>query len=351
MGMPSVNISFNEKARTVINRGSRGVVAIIATDETVENKAYNIYSEGDIPSGASENVKTLVKLALKGYQNAPKQVILVGSLNVDYTDALKILEVTYFNYLVVQDVETDLKQSTIATWIKTQRAENKLVKAILPNHVADHEGVINYATAEAIENDITYSSEVYAARIAGVIAGTPLNMSCTFAPLPELTDCTRLTKKERDAAIDAGKLILYHDGEKVKIARGINSFTTTGGSKGDQYKKIKLVDAMDMIAEDIRTTAEDNYIGKYVNSFDNKCLLVSAINEYFKTLQPDGVLEAGEVVIDEDANKAYAASKGENVAEMTDEEIKKYNTGDSVFLRATITLLDTLEDIELPITI
>lgn len=350
MGMPSINISFNEKARSVVSRGSRGVVAIIATDETITG-SHMIYTESDIPGGASEDVKTLVKLALKGYVNAPKRVVLVGSSELDYSDALAILEVTYFDYLVVQDVETDAKQSTIATWIKAQRENKKLVKAILPNHAGDSEAIINYATPAAIENDVTYKAEVYAARIAGVIAGTPTNMSCTFAPLDELTDCTRLNKAERDAAIDAGKLILYHDGEKVKIARGVNSLTTTNGTKGNQYKKIKLVDAMDMIAGDIRTTAEDTYIGKFVNSFDNKCLLISAINQYLATLIPDGVISSGQVSIDIEANKAYAESKGVDVTELTDDEIKKYNTGDSVYLVGKVSLLDTMEEIELPITI
>ncbi len=74
-----------------------------------------------------------------------------------------------------------------------------------------------------------------------------MTISCTYAPLNELSDITRLTKSEADAAIEAGKFIFVHDGEKVKVGRGINSFVTTTDGKGEAYKKIKIVEAIDMI--------------------------------------------------------------------------------------------------------
>ena len=68
------------------------------------------------------------------------------------------------------------------------------------------------------------------------------------------------------------------DGEKVKVCRGVNSFQTTNGNQGDSFKKIKLVEAMDMIKDDITMTAQDNYIGKYVR--DQKfCDLQTAISK------------------------------------------------------------------------
>lgn len=65
---------------------------------------------------------------------------------------------------------------------------------------------------------------------------------------------------------------------------------TTTGNKGDSFKKIKLVEDMDMIKTDIQSTIQDDYIGKYANSYDNKCLLITAINGYFKTLVSEGVM-------------------------------------------------------------
>ena len=134
-----------------------------------------------------------------------------------------------------------------------------------------------------------------------------MKISCSYAPLSELTDITRLSKTDGDAAVAAGKFIFVHDGSKVKVARGVNSLTTTVEGKGDIYKKIKIVEAIDMINQDIRITCEDSYIGKYSNSYDNKCLLITAIKGYFEELELNGILARGKskVYIDLDNNKKF----------------------------------------------
>ena len=154
-----------------------------------------------------------------------------------------------------------------------------------------------------------------------------------------------------DTAVDAGKLIVWFDGEKVKTARGVNSLTTTTQDKGDSFKKIKIVEAMDMIATDIRTTAEDDYLGKYANTYDNKCLLISAIGNYFDQLKLDGVISAYTIGIDIEANRSYLKGKGIDVESMSDDEIKVADTGSFVFLKAAVKIFDAIEDIVLPITL
>ena len=45
-----------------------------------------------------------------------------------------------------------------------------------------------------------------------------------------------------------------------------------------------------MIIHDIYTTFEDEYVGKVVNSYDNKQMFVGAVNDYLKK---DGGQRAG----------------------------------------------------------
>ena len=198
-----------------------------------------------------------------------------------------------------------------------------------------------------------FTTAEYCSRIAGLIAGTPMTISCTYAPLPEVSDVRRLPREAMDAAVDAGKFILFHDGEKVKVARGVNSLQTTTQDKGDACKKIKMVEVMDMIQTDIRTTAQDSYIGKYANSYDNKCLLVTAIKGYLVGLEQSGILQAGSssVGIDLARQEAYLQSVGTDTSKMSQQEIKEANTADKVFLEASIKILDAIEDISLNITI
>ena len=353
MPMPSIAISFTEKAISAVKRGERGIVAMILRDANVPaTNPVVCLSNEDVPTTLTEANQKQIKLALMGYVNAPKRVLVyvIGESD-EYTDALDYFKTVKFDYLVVPTVVTDGKTDDIVSYVKAQRADGKLIKAVLPNTVADCEGIINFATEKVFVNDEEYDTEEYCSRIAGIIAGTPITISCTYAPLAELTDCTRLTKAEMDTAVDAGKLIVWFDGEKVKTARGVNSLTTTTGDKGASFQKIKLVDAMDMITDDIRMTAEDSYLGKYANSYDNKCLLISAIGSYFDQLIADGVLESASIGIDVDANRVYLKGKGVDVDAMSDDDIKKANTGSYVYLKATIRILDAIEDIVLPITI
>lgn len=354
MGMPSVAISFTELAATAIKRGERGIIALILKEKKplTTNPATCVSNE-DVPTTLTQANQEQIKLALMGYVNMPRKVIAytLADSAEDYTDALNYLKTVKFDYLVVPTVETDGKQQDIVAYVKSQRAAGKLIKAILPNVTGDHEGIINYATPDAIVGDKRYTAEQYCSRIAGIIAGTPLSISCTYAPLSELTDCTRLTKEEMDAAVDAGKFIIWWDGEKVKTARGVNSLTTLTSEKNTQFQKIKIVDAMDMMSSDIRMTAEDNYIGKYPNNYDSKCLLISAIGSYFDGLIMDKVISKYEIGIDIAANRKYLKGRGVDVESMSDDDIKTADTGAAVYLTCKLSILDAIEDIVLPISI
>lgn len=354
MGAPSINIVFIEKGITAMERGERGVVALVLKDKVKQQ--VTIYSVSDIPAGLSPDNRELVEMALMGYQKSPKKIILyvmsqdAATLDAEYQEMEKYFESTSFNWLAVPSVETDEKTQELVTWIKAQRCLKRTVKAVLPNTAADTEGVINVASS-LFKGNRELEPEKATARVAGLIAGTPMTISCTYAPLKDFTDCTRLSPAELDAAVDAGKFVFLWDGEKVKVCRGVNSFVTSTDVKGDSFKKIKIVEVMDMIQDDIQMTAQDNYIGKYANSYDNKCLLITAINGYFAELIREGIISSGSSEIDIDAQRNYLQSKGIAVESMSDQEIKESNTGSRVFLKATVSILDAIEDIDLNIYI
>ena len=354
MGLPNINITFSSVARNSIARSQKGVVAVILKDSAAAG-AHALTSVSQIPAALSAANKTYLQQAFAGYVTPPRKVIAYV-LEVDaedYTDALDYFATQQFDYLVgAPDCDATLA-TEIAAWITAQRTAGAIYKAVLPDKAADSEAIVNFAADGMTDGTTTYTTASYCARIAGLIAGTPMNISCTYAPLPELTDITRLTKDDMDAAIDAGKLILMYDGQKVKVARGVNSLQTTSDSKGASFKKIKIVEAVDMIRKDITMTVQDTYIGKYANNYDNKMVLCTAISDYFKTLEQSGILKSGasSVGIDVDAQEAYLKSKGIDTSELSEQEIKEYNTDDQVFLRATISILDAIEDIALAITI
>lgn len=409
MGAPSIDVSFIEKAVSAVTRSERGIVMLWVKDalpETATNP-ITVVTESDIPQGLSDETVEQIKLAMIGYINAPKKVLVhcmgsveetentAGTENVTesegaeggstdddtkkaavdagYKKAMGAAETIRFDYLAIPTVETDGKGEDVATWIKSMREnKKKKVKAVLPNVAADNEGIINFTTEKSVKTetvtgkdgkktivDTAYTAEQYCSRIAGLIAGTPMTISCTYAPLPELSDCTRLT--DNDTPVDKGEFIIFYDGEKVKVVRGVNSFITTVEGKADSFKKIKIVEAMDMINDDIVKTAQDSYLGKYANTYSNKCLLITAISSYFAQLKRDDIISSYSVGLDAQAIRIYLKGKGmqatlddgtiRDVDECGDEEIITADTGASVFLTGNVKILDAIEDIKMPIYI
>lgn len=113
---------------------------------------------------------------------------------------------------------------------------------------------------------------------------------------------------------------------------------------------------MDLIADDITRTAQDTYLGKFPNSYDNKCVLITAIKNYLKQLSMDEIIDSEyEITFDVDALKIYHINRGkyseEQLAAMDDTAIAKLDTGSKVFLKGNVTILDAMEDIDLPIEI
>lgn len=355
MGLPNIMINFKTMGISAIKRGNRGIVAVIIKDNG-KTGAFNMESINDIPTTLSADNKAYIQRAFIGGTSVPKKVI-VFSLAVDatdYTEALNYFATERFDYLVCPPDTTNELANLVATWIKSQRESfDKKVKAVLPSVTADHEGVVNFDTNNIKVGELTYTNAQYCSRIAGILAGTPLTMAATFTILNEVTDVPRLTKTQADEAINAGKLVLYHDGEKVKIARAVNSLVTVTPEKGEAFKKIKIVDIIDMIHNDIKTTVNDNYVGKVSNSYDNKCLILAAIKGYYEQLEMNGIIDKDKsnIEIDTVAQEAYLKGQGIDTSILNEYQLKSANTADKVFLASTVKPLDAVEEIKLNVII
>lgn len=360
MGLPEISVYFKEKGIAAIESAKRGIILLLLNDNVQAVTPYNVFDNDDIPETLSADNKKQIELALVGYQTTPYKIVALvfpKAKNLDINAKLKAAEALKFTYLVYPEATTE-ETTSIATWIKAQRTQkDNKVKAVVYKNAADSEGIINVTNEYFEVGSKKYTGQQYLSRIAGLICGTPATISCTFAPLPEVTGVEFVDRESLDRRIDAGEFVVFNDGEKVKVARGVNSFVTTVQDKGKSFKKIKLVELMDMIHDDIKKTAEDNYLGKYANSYDNRCLLVTAINGYFTELEANSLAEKGKnnCAIDVEATKIYLMKNGrktkEELKQMKDIDIKYENIGDNVFLTAEMSLLDAIETIKLPIHI
>lgn len=351
MGLPEILIEFKTKAETAVRRSENGIVAVILIDDTKSGDGYTSYKynyETDIVKShwLTKNLDYLNKIFL----GEPNRVLVerIGSFD-ELDDALARLKNKTWNWLTIPGLDAEAgTAAVIQNWIIAQRAAKKTFKAVLPNTSANHEGIVNFATDNVKVGTRTYSTAEYCVRIAGLLAGLSMTESATYHVLAEVDGITESVTPDED--IDAGKFILINDGEAVKVGRGINSLSTLSGDKTEDMKKIKIIEGMDLMRDDIRSTFEHNYIG-INNSYDNKVMFIAAINQYFDGLVRQGVLygEAENVAdIDVNAQRDWLSQKFD-ISDYTDDQIRKAKTGSYVFVTANITFSDAIEDLKFAI--
>lgn len=362
---PRVSVTFTTLARTAILRGSKGTVALIVRDEA-EQEPFSITQASQIPTTLGKETQSYIKRTFIGYMSPPKKVVVyvmppasedvVEEGDTPATDsglsaALAYMSGQAIDYLCGPADCTADEADEIATWIKDQRDNyGSKCKAVLPNCAANHCAIVNFASSGMTDGTTVWTTAEYCSRIAGLLAGTPMKIAATYAPLPELADCARLSKDEADEAVGSGQLVLRWDGRKVTLNRAVTSLVPsgaeTGGELSDNLKKIKIVEIMDLIRTDITTTAEDEWIGQYPNSYDSKMLLVAAIRGYFMELKQAGLVQAGYTVdLDVEEIEAYLRGQGVNVEEMSEQQIREADTGSYVYIIVSCKILDAIEDI------
>lgn len=352
MGMPNINVIFRSTAKTIEDRSDNGTVALLlASNANLTQKEYR--PGDDIDKAIVADSKTQIEFALKGGRDKPKKVICIFC-QAEYEDidtALEKLETEKFDYLTFGSTLDEEKKTKVVNWVKEERKAGRKIKAVLANKEADCEGIINYVTESVTVGGKDYTTDMFCSRIAGLLAGTLLTMSSTYTVLNDAENCTKLSQKEMDEQVNAGKFIVFRDGDYIRVARGVNSLQTIDENKNESFKKIKIVNTMDRITTDLTNLIKNNWLGQYSNSYNNKCLLVSACQEYMNELTQRGILETAVIEIDVEGNKKYLEENGIKTTDMTEEELKKANTGEHVFLKATISILDAMEDFDIEITV
>lgn len=350
MGLPEILIEFKSKAVTAIQRSQKGIVALIVKD-VADVGVLSYKGIEDVEDDTYEEKNT--DYINKTFMGTPSKVIVIN-IGTDGTiaEGLTLIKNMKFNYLAVPFADEE-DATAIASFIKGQRLnKKKTFKAVLPNIVADDEGIINFTAEEITVGDKVYTTAEYTARVAGAAAGLPFTRSLTYFVFPEVDSIKE--KDEPDEAIDKGELILINDGEKIKIGRAVNSFTTFTVEKSKQFSKIKIVEGMDFVKDDIRDTFDNSYVGKVINNYDNKLLFLGAVNAYFQIIARDNILDINadnRAEIDFTAQRLYLQSIGVNVDDLSVQQILEYNTESTVFAFATIKFVDAMEDLFFDISV
>lgn len=355
MGQPSFVIEFTRKAVTAISRSQQGIACLVLDDDTISGESLTYSSFGDVKStDLSATNYELVQMAFLG---KPAKVIVVKK-QTTISETITVLKRLKFNYLAMPSAEAaDI--TAIKSMLDTQRASLKgFGKAVFyePATGSDDQRIIELSGCDNLVLNFTgtaktYTGAQYTCRIAGILAGLSDTVAATYTNLPEIVSCD--VADDPDAEADNGRICILYEFGEYKLGRAVNSLKTLTDGISADFKKIRIVSTMDLIAEDIVTTFRNSYVGKYVNSYQNKLRFCGAVNSYLQGLQPNLLDEnmKNEVWVSYAKNKAYLESQGIDTSDMTEQEIIQYNTGSYVGLDGAAAPTDVMEDLKLDVNL
>ena len=323
---------------------------MILRDTKASQKWYTFKAISDVETSEwDEHSVKYINLAM--HYGAFKVLVRVVQSDEDTNKVLKDLEMRKFNWLAYPQA-LEAEDQTVVNWVKQQFGNTgvigKTIKYVSSYaNKTDHVAIVELAnggTYKSIYGDFT--AQEYTVAIAGLIAGMPLNRSADNYTMSDL-------KSVEDYEPKLGKFSLYNDEEVVKVNYGVNSKTTFDSTWKKDTRKIKVVEGMCFIADDIRDTFKNYWLGNYINDYDNKMNFCSNITKvYFKEMSPN-VLNGdydNKVEIDIEAQKKVIITDGLEVNSMTDLEILQYPTGDDVYLTGDVRFVDTMASLSLTMT-
>lgn len=359
LGMPQYEVEFKKKSDTFIKRSAQGIVCIILKDKKLDKGKVIEFSKFKSIKAESMDAETydLIKMVYKG---KPRKVMAVniddyevssGESKVTLAKALELLKFKRFNYLVVPGA-IKKHHEAIVSWVEAHREFYRPTRVILHGYTdtTGKRSVYKWTTDNVFVGEKKYSGSEFCARIAGILAGTPINESITRFEIEEVTAADM--KEDEDVAVNNGELFLSTDGDTFYISRGVTSLIkVTSEEEIEDFRKIRISETADMIYQDIKDTWQKKFVRKFMNVYRNKLVFIAAVREYFEGLEKLDVLDPSgdnRVSIDIEENRKYLYEvKNINTDDLEEAQIKEANTGSFLFCSGSLLIADALEDLKM----
>lgn len=362
MGMPGVIITFRENQETFLYRLGRGMVCyvhIASSASTPEYYTIQYKTATDKTLESATEKDKLIPIVKQMFDYGANKVII--AVAKAFTDVEDWLLMQRFNYLaVVSAADAD---AGVIEWAEgiNYRAGRKFMLFTDSTQPASKDEYKRYLASiyPTVASGIPYGTPM---DLAAVVAGLT-NRSATFYVLAyndKLTDeqlalypgARSATANEK---INAGQVCIVNDGEKIKVGRGVTTYYHEDAESPERdtteskLSKIRAVDILNMIEDDIRDNFEEQFIGEN-NAYEDKMSFINAVNGvYFAGLLGTALNPNKENYVDIDLEKhiEYIKMKGEDPSTMTEMQIRKYDTGDNLFLHGSVCPMPTMEDMEI----
>jgi len=356
--LPLLDINFKQLSQSFIARSERGVAIFIIRDDTDKTFSYKEYldqEELDIDTALYTDDNFLNLSDIVGFGVA-KLVVIRIDVAGHMPEALTIIG----NKLKtgwVSTVGTQEDYIAIATWVKTRASEGRTYMTLgYKLTMPDNEFIHNFTNPTVTCKDIR-------GKVVGVnYIPSLLAIACVCNVTRGMTYyiCKNLKEVEPVAdvktALNNGELILINDFDKVRVGTAINSLVTIDETKGkfEDMRYIEIMEATNMIQDDIREIYKNDYVGACKNNLDNQMIFISAVNTYFGDLAEIEILDNKydnlSFVSIAKQRKAWESIKPE-AKTWDDTKVKNMSFKRSTFLGADIKVLGSMMNLDFDVSI
>lgn len=358
--LPNIDIIFQQKAVTAVQRSERGVLCVILRDAQQNSgiKKY-VYKRGSDVTKTDYTDGNYTAL-MRAFDVAVNKVYVLRCNDLaEMTDITKELDKIKFNYVCTNVKEL---QDKLVTDVVQRNVDNKGHKCccVVANPTqADSKYVIQVkGTGGTLKSGVTVKAEDYVIRVASTLCNLPMNRSLTYYVFKDLAswdDSYITTEAPIGDWISKGWLTLINDDDEVKCGRAVNSLITFTSSDTEDMSHIIIVEAMNLIIEDIYTTFKDYYVGKYKNTLSNQRLFITSVNSYFRQLMREEVLDDSydnHCYVDVESQRLAWTSIGKTEAEdWSDAKVQEMTFRTYVYLGGDAKISDAMEDLRFSISL
>lgn len=358
--LPNIDIIFKQQAVTAVQRSERGVLAIVVKDskQTQGVTRFTYKRLSDIKDDDfSETNLTDIKRAFDVAVNKVYVFRCAGA--TEPSDAVREIEKVKFNYICTNDANYQQGLATYTNQFNAASQGHKIVCVVANVTTADSKYIVNLkGTGGTLKSGDSVTANSYVIRIASTLCNLPLNRSLTYYVFEDLAswDDTYITTDTPIGDwISKGWLTLINDDDEVKCGRAVNSLTTFTSTDTEDMSYIIIVEAMNLIIEDIYTTFKDYYVGKYKNTLSNQRLFITSVNAYFRQLMREEVLDDSydnHCYVDIESQRLAWLGIGKTEAEDWDEnKVQQMTFRTKVFLGGEAKISNAMEDLKFTIAL
>lgn len=358
--LPDINIIFTQKAVTAVQRSERGILCVIMKDaqQTTGIKRF-VYKRGaDVEK--TDYTTANYEALMRAFDVAVNKVYVLRCAEAtEFTDTVKELDKIKFNYVCtnVKDFQQALANQVVQYNRDSQG--HKCVAVVANPTQADSKYIIKLkGEGGTLKSSETVKAEDYVIRIASTLCNLPMNRSLTYYVFEDLAswdDSYLTTEAPIGDWISKGWLTLINDDDEVKCGRAINSLVTFTSTDTEDMSYIIIVEAMNLIIEDIYDTFKNYYVGKYKNTLSNQRLFITSVNAYFRQLMREEVLDDSfdnHAYVDIESQRLAWLGIGKTEAEDWDEnKVQQMTFRTNVFLAGDAKISNAMEDLRFEIAL